>query len=199
MHSPQGLRLLFTLFLPLHFIAASRNTATSDRLPVNAVAGWGSAMNSESVEVAAPTSAAARSDRVTLAPWVNEPLLPWSELLSSHDVARLTRRPRWLLHALALIGRFPKKRCSRGRGVAWVRADILEWMSRGLAVEAAEQERNSAPRFCARRHPRQCCLPLECASGCTAPRNCSTHRPVASCNTRRRDRALEKAKHDHDR
>jgi hypothetical protein len=48
---------------------------------------------------------------VTLSRWINEPYPPLTELLSAHDVARLTRRPRWLLVGLELIGRFfPERR-----------------------------------------------------------------------------------------
>jgi integrase len=49
---------------------------------------------------------AASPDRVTLSKWVNERFPPWEQLLSAHDVARLTRRPRWVLLGLMLLGRF---------------------------------------------------------------------------------------------
>lgn len=156
----------------------------------------GNAMNGEPIGVCTSVSSSTPADRVTLSPWVNEPPLPWSELLSAHDVARLTRRPKWLLHSLALIGRFPKQRCFRGRRVGWLRADVLDWMSRGLTAEPSDQERESSVRFCARKHPRQPCLPLECHSGCVAPRDHSRLRPAASCNTRRGRSASEQSKHD---
>lgn len=47
--------------------------------------------------------------RVALSRWVNEPLPAWQDILSAHDVARLTRRPSWILCGLALVGRFPNK------------------------------------------------------------------------------------------
>ncbi len=46
---------------------------------------------------------------ITLSRWINEPYPPLTELFSAHDVARLTRRPRWLLVGLELIGHFPRK------------------------------------------------------------------------------------------
>lgn len=53
---------------------------------------------------------------ITVSRWINEPYPPLSELLSAHDVARLTRRPRWMLMGLGLIGQFPKQRSSAGSG-----------------------------------------------------------------------------------
>lgn len=68
--------------------------------------------------------------RVTLSPWTNERLPPLNEILSAHDVARLIRRPKWLLAGLSLIGRFPRRMRFRGRVIGWRRSDILEWMDR---------------------------------------------------------------------
>ena len=103
---------------------------------------------------------------VRLSRWINEPPLPITELLSAHDVARLTRRPIWLLSGLALIGRFPRKHKYHGRKIGWCQADVLDWLARDLALAA-----NPAPaptqRRCQRRRPQQACLPLECRSSCT--------------------------------
>jgi len=96
---------------------------------------------------------------IVLSRWVNEPYPPLTELLSAHDVARLTRRPRWLLAGLALIGRFPKKARFRGRALGWWRSDVLEWMAKDLL---AHHHMSSQP--CWRRQPRQTCLPLESRS-----------------------------------
>jgi predicted DNA-binding transcriptional regulator AlpA len=71
---------------------------------------------------------------VPLSRWVNERLPPWNEVLTSHDVARLTRRHRWIVTALSLVGGFPKKRQFCGRPIGWLRADVEEWLGRrGLA------------------------------------------------------------------
>ena len=67
---------------------------------------------------------------VPLSRWVNERLPAWNEILTSHEVARLTRRHHWLLNALTLVGRFPKKHQFRGRPVGWLRADVEEWLGR---------------------------------------------------------------------
>lgn len=119
-----------------------------------------------------------RAMTVTISPWVNEPLPNTHGILCSRDLARLTRRPRWVLCGLALIGKFPRKKRFRGRLVGWCRAEVLDWMSRDLAVETENRERYNAPRRCARRHSRQACLPLECQcpSSCTPPLKCSTRR-----------------------
>jgi predicted DNA-binding transcriptional regulator AlpA len=98
---------------------------------------------------------------VTISPWVNEPLPNIQGILCSRDLARLTRRPRWVLWGLALVGKFPRKKRYRGRLVGWCRAEVLEWMTRELAVELGNPGRLNAPRRCAHRHPRQGCLPLD--------------------------------------
>jgi predicted DNA-binding transcriptional regulator AlpA len=105
---------------------------------------------------------------VILSRWVNELPPPFQELLSAHDVARLTRRPKLLISGLVLLRRFPKKRRYRGRQVGWLRADVLDWMSRDLALDETSQP---APRHCLRPHPRQACLPLECRGPCAARRS----------------------------
>jgi hypothetical protein len=102
-----------------------------------------------------------RAVAVTISPWVNEPLPNIHEILSSRDLARLTRRPRWVLCGLALIGRFPRRKRYRGRLIGWCRAEILEWMTRDLSIETESRERINGPRRCSRQHPRQRRLPLD--------------------------------------
>ena len=110
---------------------------------------------------------------VTLSPWVNEPLPPFQELLSAHDVARLTRRPRLVISGLVLLRRFPKKRRFRGRQIGWLRAEVLEWLARDLAIDDGPEP---PPRCRARRQPHQKCLPFECGSSCAPPNPCATRR-----------------------
>lgn len=93
---------------------------------------------------------------IVLSRWVNEPYPPLTELSSAHDVARLTRRPRWLLVGLALIGRFPKKARFRGRALGWWLPDVLEWMAKDLI-----DRHHVPPRPHWLGQPRQTCLPLE--------------------------------------
>jgi predicted DNA-binding transcriptional regulator AlpA len=114
---------------------------------------------------------------VTISPWVNEPLPDIQGLLCSRDLARLTRRPRWELFGLSLIGKFPRKKRYRGQPIGWCRAEVLEWMTRELAVETEKPARLNGPRPCSRPHPRQGCLALECGSRCTRAREHS-QRPV---------------------
>jgi len=132
---------------------------------------------------------ATRAPAVTISPWVNEPLPDVRGILCSRDLARLTRRPRWELFGLALLGKFPRKKRYRGRPIGWCRAEVLEWMTRELAVAPEPHERLNAPRRCARRHARQTCLPLECGSCCTRAREYSeatrTRRAVATAFRRR--------------
>jgi hypothetical protein len=118
-----------------------------------------------------------RAPAVRISPWVNEPLPDVRGILCSRDLARLTRRPRWELCGLALIGKFPRKKRYRGRPIGWCKSEVLEWMTRKLTVTAVDHERLNAPRRCERRQPRQTCLPLECGSRCIGAREYS-ERPV---------------------
>src|SRR5271170_2275060 len=68
--------------------------------------------------------------RVSISRWVNEPYPAWEQILTAHDVARLIRRPPWMLCSMAAIGQFPKKMRFRGKNIGWLKADILEWMAR---------------------------------------------------------------------
>jgi predicted DNA-binding transcriptional regulator AlpA len=74
--------------------------------------------------------------RVTLSPWVNEQLIPWNDILSARDVARLMRRKWWTRFALTCLGRFPRQKKYRGRAVGWLRPDVLEWMTRDLTLHS---------------------------------------------------------------
>jgi hypothetical protein len=67
---------------------------------------------------------------VSISRWVNEPYPNWDHILTAHDVARLIRRPPWMLSTLAVVGQFPRKQQFRGKKIGWLRADILEWMAR---------------------------------------------------------------------
>src|ERR1700720_106020 len=130
-------------------------------------------MSSDS-SLASQVTAALSSRNVVLSPWVNEPLPAWEELLSAHDVARLTRRPRWVLASLVLLGRFPRKCRYHGRGIGWLRSDVLSWLTRELEADGCRAEGASIAR---RRIRRQGSLPLECAYPCAARRSqspCST-------------------------
>lgn len=77
-----------------------------------------------------PAIAPTREVPLTISRWVNEPYPSLGELLSAHDVARLTRRPRWMLVGLGLIGRFPRRRRLRGHWIGWCRSEVLEWIAR---------------------------------------------------------------------
>lgn len=111
---------------------------------------------SESSTVA-PTTIRA-SQELRLPRWVNEPLPDLRALLSASEISRLTRRPRWLLLGLAVLGRFPKQRTHCGKPVGWHRADVLDWLTQNMTIEDA---RASELRTCRAARPRQACLPLE--------------------------------------
>jgi predicted DNA-binding transcriptional regulator AlpA len=89
--------------------------------------------------------------------WVNEPLPDIRAILSASDISRLTRRPRWLLLGLAVLGRFPKRRTYCGKPVGWHRADVLDWLTQNITIDDAC---TSEARTCRSARPRQACLPL---------------------------------------
>ena len=119
-------------------------------------------------------SAVAVSTNVSLSKWVNERFPAWEQLLSAHDVARLTRRPRWVLLSLMVLGRFPRKHTFHGRGLGWLRNDVLGWMSKDLRVPNCHADRAPMLR---RRFARQISLPLQCAGACSARRHRSAYLP----------------------
>ena len=100
----------------------------------------------------------AAADRVRLSPFVNERFPNWEELLSAHDVARLTRRPRWMVLSLALLGRFPRKRRFHGRGIGWLRSDVVRWLAKDLRTTQCHTNPAAVTRS---RVARQKVLPLE--------------------------------------
>ncbi len=134
-------------------------------------------MSSDESSLAAHGSAPSASRNVILSPYVNEPFPAWEELLSAHDVARLTRRPRWVLAGLAFFGQFPRKRRYHGRGIGWLRHEVLNWMHKGTRVAICQ----AAPVL--RQRVRTAITPsFESDSRCAARRrrgNCSlgTSRP----------------------
>ena len=88
-------------------------------------------MNLESVRSDVEANVLEVRREITVSRWVNEPFPAWDQFLTAHDVARLTRRPPWLLCGMALLGRFPKKRRFRGRKIGWLQSDLLRWLSNG--------------------------------------------------------------------
>jgi hypothetical protein len=99
--------------------------------------------------------------RVSISRWVNEPYPAWDLILTAHDVARLIRRPPWMLGSMAAVGQFPKRQRFRGKNIGWLKADILDWMARTSQCRAAALL--NKPN-CYRRHkfdpPNQQTLPL---------------------------------------
>jgi len=112
---------------------------------------------------------AAVSKNVTLSPWVNERFPTWEQLLSAHDVARLTRRPRWWLLSMTALGQFPRKQRFHGRGIGWRRADVLNWMAKDSRT--ASGHRRGTTSLLQRRSSCQMSLSLECTIACSARRN----------------------------
>lgn len=107
----------------------------------------------------APTGAC----KVHLARWVNEPLPNAQAILSGREIARLTRRPRWILIGMAMLGTFPKQRTHGGKAIGWHRADVLDWLTQHMATEP---EISPAPPACQQQRPSQTCLPFENKTSC---------------------------------
>lgn len=114
---------------------------------------------SNSVADATPTN---RHD-VHLPRWVNEPLPDVQSILNGREIARLTRRPRWLLLGLARLGRFPKRRTRCGKPIGWHRADVLAWLTQNMTVEPDRRPESWTRR---QTRPRHVCLPLEITPTC---------------------------------
>ena len=86
-------------------------------------------MSANSVQGAIETGVGVRQ-QVSISRWVNEPCPVWDRILTAHDVARLIRRPRWMLSGMAAVGQFPRKQRFRGKKIGWLKADVLDWMAR---------------------------------------------------------------------
>ncbi len=140
-----------------------------------------------SVERPIQESAATASRRdtpLTISRWVNERYPSLNDLLSAHDVERLTHRPHWILAGLCLIGRFPRKLRFRGRGVGWRRSEVVDWIARNVPISDKEAP---ATQPCSEDHTRQTCLPLERNSSLLATKKARrTNRAID--HERRRDR-----------
>src|ERR1017187_5578668 len=106
-------------------------------------------MNPKDSLSAARAAPVAVRRNVALSPWVNERFPAWEELLSAHDVARLTRRPRWVLLGLVVLGQFPPKQRFHVRGIGWLRDDVLTWVSQqARPTVRARAGRSSATHRC---------------------------------------------------
>jgi predicted DNA-binding transcriptional regulator AlpA len=116
-------------------------------------------MNLEQTQPKLRTRGAAPPHSVVLSRWVNERYPDREQLLSAHDVARLTRRPRWWLLSMMLIGRFPRKRRFHGRGIGWLRSDVVGW----LAEDSPTFQYARPARVVRSRRSCQMALPLDCA------------------------------------
>jgi predicted DNA-binding transcriptional regulator AlpA len=86
-------------------------------------------MSTDELQSELPMAATNLNAGVSISKWVNEACPPWDEILSAHDVARLTRRHRWVLSAMAALRRFPRKRKFHGRAVGWHRGDVVRWLA----------------------------------------------------------------------
>jgi predicted DNA-binding transcriptional regulator AlpA len=103
--------------------------------------------------------------RVSISRWVNEPYPAWDRILTAHDVARLIRRPPWMLCSMAALGQFPEKQRFRGKNIGWLKADIFEWMARTSRYRVATPSDNASRlRRCRLGSPAQQTLSLKFAS-----------------------------------
>lgn len=80
-------------------------------------------------------SARMNREIVALSKWVNEKSPALGEILSAHEIAHLTRRPRWLLHTLAVIGKFPRQQRFHDRAIGWAKEDVLQWLAENVTFK----------------------------------------------------------------
>ena len=97
--------------------------------------------NSSSCKMPAPVSR-----------WIQERYPPLHELLCTHDVARLTRRLRWVIAGLCLIGKFSKKLKLKGRAISCRRSDVVAWLAQNFGFT---RHHGKAKRSRARRRRRR--------------------------------------------
>jgi predicted DNA-binding transcriptional regulator AlpA len=117
---------------------------------------------------------------VSISKWVNEVYPSWGEILSAHDVARLTRRHRWVLSAMAALRRFPRKRRFHGRAVGWHRGDVIRWLANHLSSHTAPRRPSTLP------------LPLSLPKGCSNRRNSDPQRGSGRTVRRRRTQSIKR-------
>src|ERR1700680_28364 len=86
-------------------------------------------MSTNFVQGASDTAAGMRQ-QVSISRWVNEPYPVWDRILTAHDVARLVRRPPWMLCGMGAVGQFPRRQRFREKNIGGLKVDILEWMAR---------------------------------------------------------------------
>jgi predicted DNA-binding transcriptional regulator AlpA len=124
-------------------------------------------MNTEQSRLDRPVSTGVRTGDVSPSKWVNKPMPALTEILSAHEVARVTRRHRWILSALILLGRFPRRQRFRGRRIGWLRRDVADWLARDCQTSIHRSARAQQPCSAALRN--QSCLPLEDMPSDTSP------------------------------
>lgn len=139
-------------------------------------------MSSKESSFGTQVPAADPSRTVVLSPWVNQLFPAWDQLLSAHDVARLTRRPLWIVRSLTFLRRFPRKRSFHGRAVGWLRSDVLDWLAKDVQANPCHAD---AGRVSHRHISRPASLPLEDTGPPAAnirrvrtPATCGRHRYV---------------------
>src|SRR3984893_11975482 len=131
-------------------------------------------MSTDEFQPKLPMAAMNLKARVSISKWVNEVYPPWDEILSAHDVARLTRRHRWVLSAMAALRRFPRKRKFHGRAVGWHRGDVVRWLANHLSRPTALRRPSTLP------------LPFPVPEGCLGRRNSDRRRSSGRTVRRRR-------------
>src|SRR5262245_6724647 len=87
-----------------HGLALRLRTILSCMASLSLFTGWNPPMTRRTPFLHSPSTNHPSASPVTLSPWVNEQRPPLNQLLSAHDVARLTRRHRLVVASLALCG-----------------------------------------------------------------------------------------------
>jgi predicted DNA-binding transcriptional regulator AlpA len=129
-------------------------------------------------ELGSPTAMGRGEATVSLSKWVNEKLPACDQILSARDVARLTRRRRWVVYALTLFGQFPKRQRFHGRAIGWAKSDVLKCQSENSTFQR---------RFARSRYPVESRLLLQQMLPMHFPR---TRRWRGRCASRRKGSRL---------
>jgi predicted DNA-binding transcriptional regulator AlpA len=137
-------------------------------------------MSTDKFQSELPIAALNLKANVSISRWANEAYPPWNEILSSHDVARLTRRHRWILSAMAALRRFPHKRKFHGRAVGWHRGDVVRWLA------------NRHSRLTPPQKPATLPLPFPAAPDARSPRHAGLRLTGARPVRRRRAQSIKR-------
>ena len=77
--------------------------------------------------------------------WVNEKIPESDQILTAHDIARLTMRHHWMLSTLVILRKLLQNQRLRGRALGWKHCDITRWLAREHRTVNRSYQRRRPP------------------------------------------------------